>query len=131
MSPSSDDSLITGARVLVVEDEFLIAVDVQRILEEAGAREVVLTARSAEALAALDMPEAFDAAVLDIRLGSESSAEIASALIDRRIPFVYGSGLSIATPPPDRFRHVPIVEKPYTSQMLMEALIKAMRDART
>lgn len=117
---------IVGARALVVEDEFLIAIDVQRILETAGAREVVLAARVADALAALDGPEPFDIAVLDVLLGKESGEPIAKRLIERGIPFVYGTGIGSPNIDAEGVGSMPIVPKPYTSTTLLAGLAKAV-----
>lgn len=116
------DSFV-GARALVVEDEFLIAIDVQRILETAGAREVVLAARVADAFAALDGPEPFDIAVLDLLLGEESGEPVAKRLIERRIPFVYSTGIK---PSRDEASAMPVVPKPYNSVTLLAGLAKAV-----
>src|SRR2546422_2248809 len=77
MAQSSESDVIAGRRVLVIEDEFLIALEVQRILEEAGAREVVLVARASEALTALGAAEPFDMAVLDLLLRDEAGGPVA------------------------------------------------------
>jgi len=127
MAQLSDTNPVAGARALVIEDEFLIAIEAQRILEAAGAREVVLVARVDEALAALEQPGSFDLAVLDIVLGRESSDRIAAALTERRIPFVYGTGMGAPGGPPGAFRHVPVVEKPYTGETLLAGIARAMR----
>jgi DNA-binding response OmpR family regulator len=117
-----------GARALVIEDEFLIAIDVQRILEAAGAREVVLAPRLADALKALEDPEPFDLAVLDILLGKDSSEAIARTLVARSVPFVYGTGMGAHHKPPDGLEHIRIVPKPYNGEALLAALRRAIAD---
>lgn len=117
---------IVGARALVVEDEFLIAIDVQRILETAGAREVVLAARVADALAALEAPEPFDLAVLDIILGEESGEPVAKRLVEHGIPFVYSTGIGPSGIYAEELRSRPIVPKPYNSATLLAGLAKAI-----
>jgi CheY-like chemotaxis protein len=126
----SDSDPVTGARALVIEDEFLIAIDVQRILEAAGAREVILAARVADALKALGGPEPFDIAVLDILLGDESSEPVARILVERRIPFVYGTGMGIRDMLPKGLGHVRIVPKPYNGETLLKGLAQAAADLR-
>jgi DNA-binding NtrC family response regulator len=124
VAPSVSDPIV-GARALVVEDEFLIAIDVQRILETAGAREVVLAARVADALAALDGPEPFDLAVLDLLLGEESGEAVANRLVERRVPFIYGTGMGSANVAAGT-GSMPIVPKPYNSATLLSGLAKAI-----
>jgi DNA-binding NtrC family response regulator len=125
VAPSPAHDPIAGARALVVEDEFLIAIDVQRILETAGAREVVLAARVADAMAALDGPEPFDIAVLDILLGEESGEPVAKRLVERGIPFVYSTGIGPSGVNTEGAGAMPIVPKPYTSATLLAGLAKA------
>ena len=130
MAQSSESDVIAGRRVLVIEDEYLIALEVQRILEEAGAREVVLVARAAEALTALGAAEPFDMAVLDVRLGDESGEPVARTLEERGIPFVIVTGLASEGPVLEGFGHIPVLEKPYDAGTLVQTLVEAVRAAR-
>jgi CheY-like chemotaxis protein len=85
---------LTGKRCLVVDDEFLIALDIQQVLEQAGAAEAVCTGNAAEALTALRAGR-FDFAVLDLRLGhgGGTSLPIAEALAAAGTPFIFLTGL--------------------------------------
>ena len=65
---ATPDSLLTGKRCLVLDDEFLIALDIQQTLELAGAASVACVATVTEALALLEGSPDFDIAVLDIKL---------------------------------------------------------------
>ncbi len=130
MAQSSDSEIIAGARILVVEDEFLIALELQRILEEAGAREVVAVGHPAEALAALGADASFDMAVIDVRLGAESGEPVARALEERRIPFLVTTGVANGSPALEGFGEVPVVEKPYDADTLVQRLAAAVRAAR-
>jgi CheY-like chemotaxis protein len=82
-------------KILIVEDEALIAMMVEDILEELG-HEVVGTAngvkRGVDLASALDI----DLAVLDINLGRETSFPIADVLNQRRIPFFFATGYGLA-----------------------------------
>lgn len=96
--------------VLVVEDEVLIALDIQMQLEDEG-WQVIGPAGSvahAQSLLAEIRP---DFAVLDINLGRQTSFEIADALADQNIPFVFLSG-SADDVLPDRFRTKRLLSKP-------------------
>jgi CheY-like chemotaxis protein len=80
-------------RLLVVEDEALISMDLECILEELGHRVLGLAANNAQALALLDRhADDIDGAVVDVNLGGSSSAPVAEALRARGIPFIVASG---------------------------------------
>ena len=109
-------------RILVLEDEALIAMDLAQMLAEAGARSIASAATNAEALAALD-ELAIDAAVVDLHLGRDgSSYEVAGLLREKGIPFVFTSGSADVA---DGFRDVPLVGKPYKGDELLAVLIAA------
>ena len=81
---------LVGRRVLVVEDEFLIALDVEDALRELGCEVLGPVSTVAEAVA-LAVPAACDLAVLDVRLVDGSTAPLAIALQSRDIPFLVPS----------------------------------------
>jgi DNA-binding NarL/FixJ family response regulator len=74
--------LLTGNRCLVLDDEFLIALDIQQILELAGAKHVASVATASEAIALVRREAKFDLAVLDVKLGGseDNSLGVASEL---------------------------------------------------
>lgn len=78
-------------RILIVEDEYLIAMDVASTLEQAGCAIAGIAGSIAKAQCILD-ETGCDAAVLDANLDGESSEPIAAALRDRGVPFVVMSG---------------------------------------
>ena len=82
---------LEGARVLVVEDEYLVAVLIQDMLESAGCVVTGPIPRLAEALDAVDR-DSYDAAVLDINLGGERIDPVAAALSRLNVPFVFVTG---------------------------------------
>src|SRR4051812_19517671 len=82
---------LSGASILVVEDEPLIALDVCEILTEAGAR-VIGPASSVAAAQALCARVEIGAAVLDVRLGRELAFPFAAWLAERNIPFLFHTG---------------------------------------
>lgn len=107
-------------RVLVVEDDYLVAMDIVRALERAGA-EVIGPAPAVEA--ALDALEqtAPDGAILDINLGGEMAFPVADALLARGVPFVFATGYD-AQVIPSRFINVKRCEKPMASEQICAAL---------
>lgn len=82
---------LSGACILVVEDEPLIALDVCQTLKNAGAK-VVGPAMTVTAARALCVDGALAAAILDVRLGHELVFPIATWLAERNIPFVFHTG---------------------------------------
>src|SRR5215475_11262559 len=89
---------LQGMRVLVVDDEFLIAVTIEDTLRDAGA-EIVSAATLPAALKAASH-EPLSAALLDVRLDRHSTEEVADVLASREVPFFFYSG----QPLPDRIR---------------------------
>jgi CheY-like chemotaxis protein len=116
---------LDGLTVLVIEDEYLIASDVQRMVEDAGAAQVLLAGSTATALACLADPHQIDVCILDLKLGDEDGRPLAQELLTRGIPFVVATGMGIEADLPG----VPIVHKPYTDTQVVDALRRA-RQAR-
>src|SRR4029077_2173097 len=82
---------LEGVRVLVVEDEYLVAILIEEILESAGCIVMGPIPRLPEALDAVDH-EDYDAAVLDVNLAGERIDPAAQALYRREGPFVFVTG---------------------------------------
>lgn len=112
---------MSGKRVLLVEDEYLIAKSMARRLASAGIEVVGPVPTVAEALALLKA-EALDGAVLDINLRGEMVFPVADALTERGIPFVFATGYDGPEIPP-RYAHVMRSEKPVNLDGLVEALL--------
>ena len=108
------------ARVLVLDDDWLIAADTQGVLEGAGCEVLGPVATVACALR-LIAEAAPDAAVLDVHLTHEMSFAVAEALIAREVPFVFLSGFT-ARDLPERFRDCPLLAKPLVPDRLIAAL---------
>jgi DNA-binding response OmpR family regulator len=119
-------TLLSGKRCLVIEDELLIALDIQQELEAAGAAEVVCAATLEEAATALRGPR-FDLGLLDLRLGGsgETSLPVARALEDAGTPFVFLTGAAGDAAEIAVFGR-PILEKPFMTHALMAAVQKAL-----
>ena len=115
--------LLNGLRVLVLEDEFLIAMDVEQICRDAGAPDVILARSLQEAQAAA--PAAFDAAILDLMVGGTSTTAFAGLLQQRGLPFVFASGYSELDSTMASFPGVTVVPKPYSGDDLISALAAA------
>ena len=133
MSTSSDATSISGKRFLVVEDEFLILLDIQGTLEAAGAKSVIAASRVEDALNAIadseKTGELFDIAILDLKLDRESSAPIAERLASAGVPFVFLTGAPTDVELARQFGSAPIVGKPFDATTLMTALLGALLNA--
>lgn len=107
---------LAGARVLLVEDEPLVAMDLQFELEDAGA-EVVAIARTVPE--ALDMARSagLDLALLDGNLRGEPVDAVAELLASRGVPFCFVSGYG-REHLPQGFRDAPLIEKPFRPDAL-------------
>lgn len=112
---------LAGLRVLVVEDEWLIASELERILGERGCVVVGPAARVAEALQMV-AGESFDAALLDANLAGEIATPVAAALAARGTPFAVVTGYDRDQLPEGPLREVPRVRKPFTPDLIAEAL---------
>jgi DNA-binding NtrC family response regulator len=115
---------LAGKRLLVVEDEFLIALDIESILQGGGA-DVKTANRVDQALALIKTEGPFDAAVLDHKLDRETSAPIAERLQADGVPFVFLTGAGDAETV-THFKNAPVVGKPFDSEALFSALKRAM-----
>jgi CheY-like chemotaxis protein len=117
---------VAGRRILVVEDEPMIAMMIEDFLKELG-WDIVGIAGSLEAALAMVRYADMDAAVLDVNLNGQDSFAAASILGERLIPFVFASGYG-SNGIPRRFRDVPVLTKPFQSDELGHALFKAIAD---
>ena len=84
-------ALLAGRRILVVEDEMLVLMNIEMALEELGCTAICAAASVAEALMLL-ATQSFDAAMIDVNLGGEKSYPVADALVQRGIPFAFSTG---------------------------------------
>lgn len=118
------------ARILVVEDEALVALQLQNDLNEQGYH-VVGPARSLRHGLILAAQEEIDVALLDVSLGRETSATIAEQLSSRGVPFAFTTGYSDFAVLPAHLRGAPKVTKPYVVQDIRKVLdgLLADRDA--
>lgn len=116
------DRLPEGLRVLLLEDQLLIAMDAEAMLEEAGAV-VTTTSTLAEARRRMrdDTP---DVAVLDVNIGQDTSLPIAEELARSGVPFVFATGYG--EDGQVRGFDSPVVRKPYDRVSLVGAICRAV-----
>lgn len=102
---------LQGRRVLVVEDEYMLAEDLRQQLIEEGAVVVGPVGSVAQALALLGSPKTLNAAILDVNLGGELVYPVADALTEQGVPYVFTTGYD-ASALPVRFSAIGRCEKP-------------------
>jgi two-component sensor histidine kinase len=117
---------LKGARVLIVEDAVLLALELEMGLSEAGARVIGPAYELEEAMALLDQP--IDAAVLDANLNGRSVTPLAERLAARGVPFVFATGYGETGGAPSGF-DAPIIRKPYDVTQVAVALAQLLAAA--
>ena len=123
----TDAPPLTGLRLLLVEDEAMVAMMVEDMLSELGCVVVDVAGTVSRAVAlADDASLLIDGALLDVNLGGETVYPVAEALAARGVPFIFSTGYSISGITA-RFTHVPILAKPYKLDALEEHLMAAIR----
>jgi CheY-like chemotaxis protein len=113
---------MAAKRILVVEDEFLIALDIAGALEQGGLVVIGPLASISDALEALKQ-EVVDGALLDANLGGQPVGRIADALLARKVPFAFVSGYGRDQLPPQH-RGAPLVRKPFTGADLLAVVAR-------
>lgn len=110
-----------GRRLLVVEDDYLIAMDAVYSLEESGAEVVGPASNVDQALKLIEATPHLDGALLDVNLNGENVFPVADALLAKGIPFAFATGYDQASLPA-RFRGITRLNKPIESQALATLL---------
>lgn len=121
---SSGPASLKGARVLIVEDAVLLALELETGLSDAGAEVIGPAYELEEAMALLDRP--IDAAVLDANLNGRSVAPVAEALTVRRVPFLFATGYGETGGAPGGFE-APVIRKPYDVTQVAAAVAELLR----
>ncbi len=112
--------LLSGV-VLLVEDSLIIAMDAEDILTRLGAKRVVTAGTLAQARDEIGR-EAFEAAVLDVNLGAETSLPLADDLAAAGVPFLFATGYGEQLKLPPEHAEAMVTQKPYTLASISRAL---------
>jgi CheY-like chemotaxis protein len=128
-SPPSLTTLdLPHGKVLVVVDDAIMALDLQRLLREAGYRVVGPATTVAEIQRMIQRGD-IDCAIVDLDVDRRAPLPIADLLAFADVPFVYLSTGAIGRVP-SRHKRRPMVEKPFTREGLLAAIEKAMAKPR-
>jgi CheY-like chemotaxis protein len=111
--------VLRGRRIMVVEDEMLVAMELESLLAEQGCAVVGPAPTADRALALLDdgLP---DAAILDVNLNGHTAIPVAAALSARGVPFLLATGYGNSLQP--ELKGAPRVDKPVNHEQLVRTL---------
>ncbi|MDB5527598.1 MAG: hypothetical protein JWR51_701 [Devosia sp.] len=118
--------MLTGQTVLIVESEFLIALDIQRCLEAFGATQTVFARNPAEALGAIDRWPSFSLALVEVRHQHCDDAALLRGLKDAGIKLVLLTADTTLRRGHSDFPAAPVVMKPFLEEDLASALKQAL-----
>ncbi|KQT52804.1 MULTISPECIES: response regulator [unclassified Aureimonas] len=116
-----DARQLHGLKVFVVEDESLVAMQLEDMLLDLGCDLVGLAMRVGRALEMVAAAPRIDVAVLDVNIGGDKIYPVAEALRERGVPIVFATGYGRAGVEPD-WQSYEILQKPYTANEVAEKL---------
>ena len=116
---------LLGRRILIVEDESLVAMLLETILEDMGCTPVGPIGTVDEALATATDNADLDGALLDVNVAGHEVFPVAAALKARGVPFVFSTGYGEGGLP-DEWRGQATIQKPFTEAAIRDALMKAL-----
>ena len=115
--------------VLVVEDDFIIALELTSVLSDAGAI-VVGPSNTVEAALQCAEDERLSAAVLDIRLGDQTVAPVARLLAEHHVPFLFYTGQSKTDPLSIEWPDCRVLSKPAAPNSIVTAVMSLVNRAK-
>ncbi|XSG83325.1 MAG: response regulator [Methyloligella sp. ZOD6] len=127
MDQFADGSRLSGKHILVVEDEALAALHLEDMLQEMGCQVVGPAARVQHAIEMLDR-ESPDLAILDLNVAGELVYPVADTLAAKGVPFLFATGLGIASLNED-YRDRPVLQKPFAFSDLRDAMAASLTAA--
>ncbi|MBA3517003.1 MAG: response regulator [Rhizobiales bacterium] len=118
---------LTGIRVLLVEDETLVAMLLEDMIADLGGTVIASASRVSRALEVVqDNGICVDLAVLDVNLGGEEAFPVAVALAKRGVPFAFSTGYG-SSGLPESWRSRPTLQKPFTQDQVSSVLCLALQ----
>ena len=119
-----------GISVLLLEDEFLIALDAEQTLKRFGVAQVEIV-NSLEAASQAAAEKHVDVAILDININGETSFEVADRIRSQGTPVIFASGYGMRGHDAPKITGAVYLTKPYTGDALRDAVIAAIRNSRS
>lgn len=116
---------LQGRRVLVIEDESLVAMLLETILDDMGCSVVGPVSNIDDGLRSAMGEASLDAALLDVNVAGREVFPVADALKARGVPFVFSTGYGEAGLP-EHWRGHPTIQKPFTEGAIRDALMRVM-----
>ncbi|MFD1332818.1 HWE histidine kinase domain-containing protein [Methylopila musalis] len=123
-APKTGEGALSDLKVMLVEDQLLIAMNVEELLTQRGVPFLSTSGSADEALRKLELFRP-DVAVLDVNLGAGTSIPVAEALARLGVPFIFATGYGDRSMIPAAFASVTVVRKPYDADSLIAALARA------
>ncbi|MEZ5784891.1 MAG: response regulator [Xanthobacteraceae bacterium] len=114
-------------RVLIVEDDFILLLDLEAILQKAGADIIGLCRSLDEALPLVEQAE-MSVAILDVRIGQNSIAPVARQLTARNIPFLFYTGQIATDPLLSEWSDCRVIEKPAAAPTIVATIHEVLRE---
>ena len=124
----NDGAELAGLRILIVEDEFLLAMELEALLAQRGCLVLGPVSSVRHALAMLDNGQRPELALLDVNLKGERATPVAAALQARGVPFVLITGYSAPQLSEPELRDAPRIDKPVNCRALKRAVATALSD---
>lgn len=128
-SGSGSQSLLKGTRVLIIEDEPLVTLDIEMHLTGAGCGVVGPAPSIDRAIRLIEMGE-FDFALVDANLHGEQVEPVAEMLVERDIPFCFATGYG-RDGLPEKFRAYPVLAKPFSGEQMLAQIAQILVARRT
>lgn len=120
-------TLLSGLNVLLVEDEFLIALDAEEMLRELGAATVTVVSTFEDAEKVISESK-FDLALLDVNLNGRKSFPLADMLLENDTPVVFGTGYNLMARQMEGFKAGGVcVTKPYSAVSLQKGFTTVLQ----
>ena len=117
---------LEGCHILVVEDEYMLADELQTELSDLGATVVGPAGTIEDAIHLIVSDVRIDGAILDVNLCGESVFPAADALTARKVPFLFATGYDQSVMP-SRFADTVLCEKPINIRLITRAVRQIVR----
>ena len=121
-----DPDDLNGVKVFVVEDESLVAMQLEDMLDDLGCLVVGTAMRVSGAHRLIDSGIEIDVAILDVNIGGETVYPVAERMREAGIPIVFATGYGRCGVE-ERWHDCPILQKPYTIQQIEASIGQVLR----